>query len=90
MGRAFGWRGTDLRSAAGDPPGTEEKGPFVVSRASLKADLAATHERVGRQAAHIRQLDEELDDLLGERVGARSGPTFNRAMNSSRSGCFVR
>lgn len=56
----------------------------------LKADPAAAHERVNRQAAHSRQLVKKLGDLLGEQVWTEAGLTFNSAINSSGSGCFVR
>ncbi|GKQ39719.1 DUF6262 family protein [Streptomyces sp. A012304] len=74
--RTFLYRHRDLLSqvhaAASNPPGTHANGPQV-SRDSLKADLANAHDRLSRQATHIRQLEQKLSALLGERVWAESG-----------------
>ncbi|MEU9048611.1 MULTISPECIES: hypothetical protein [unclassified Kitasatospora] len=63
---------TQIHTAASEPPGTNGTGPLV-SRASLQADLASAHDRAGRQATRIRQLEHKLAELLGEQVWHEAG-----------------
>jgi hypothetical protein len=59
-------------------PPARTGGEPAVSRASLQADLLAAHERSGRLAARIRQLENRLSELLGEHPGespASASPT---------------
>ncbi|MEU4420991.1 DUF6262 family protein [Actinoplanes sp. NPDC024001] len=74
--RTFLYRHPDLldqihaaqtRSVAGDTTGAS------VTVASLKADLSNALGQVSRQAAHIRQLEKRLSELLGEQAWHESG-----------------
>ena len=47
--------------------------PATVSRASLHADLANAHGQISRQAAHIRQLEHRLSELLGDQAWRKAG-----------------
>jgi uncharacterized protein YlxW (UPF0749 family) len=74
--RTFLYRHADLlgqvHAAQVDPAAAQGDGPMV-SRASLQADLANAQGQVTRQAAHIRQLENKLSDLLGEQAWRESG-----------------
>jgi hypothetical protein len=74
--RTFPYRHQDLltqiHAAQATPPAVAGKGPLV-SRESLQADLANTQHRLTRQAAHIKQLERKLSELLGEQAWKESG-----------------
>jgi cell division protein FtsB len=73
--RTFLYRHPDLLGqvhTAQAGPAADGTGP-AVSRASLHADLANAHGQITRQAAHIRQLEKKLSDLLGEQAWRESG-----------------
>jgi hypothetical protein len=65
--RTFLCRHADLlgqvHAAQANPATADRNGP-AVSRASLQADLANAHGQITRQAAHIRQLENKLSELL--------------------------
>jgi hypothetical protein len=44
-----------------------------VTHESLKADLANAQQRIARLAAHNRQLEHKLSELLGEQAWRESG-----------------
>ncbi|WP_103349652.1 DUF6262 family protein [Amycolatopsis sp. CA-128772] len=73
--RTFPYRHPDLlaliHTAQTDPPAG--RGGPMVSRASLQADLANAQERLSRQAAHVRQLERKLSEVLGEQAWRESG-----------------
>ena len=46
---------------------------FIVTRASLQADLLAAHERAVRLNARVRQLEKRLSETLGEQAWRESG-----------------
>lgn len=74
--RTFLYRHADLLGqvhAAQASPAAAEGGGLVVSRASLQADLANAHGQLTRQAAHVRQLEKKLSELLGEQAWRESG-----------------
>ncbi|MEV4640661.1 DUF6262 family protein [Actinoplanes sp. NPDC049548] len=50
-----------------------EPGPATVGRASLQADLANAHGQINRQAAHIRNLERRLSQLLGDQAWREAG-----------------
>ncbi len=75
--RTFLYRHRDLlaqiHAQAAEPvnaPGG--RGP-AVSRASLKADLAAADARSARLAAQVRRLEQRLSEVLGDQVWRESG-----------------
>jgi hypothetical protein len=74
--RTFLYRHKDLLAqihvAQTNPSPADGSGP-VVSRASLQADVANAHGRLARQAAHIRQLEKKLAELLGDHAWRESG-----------------
>ena len=74
--RTFLYRHADLlgqvHAAQARPAAAEGAGP-AVSRASLQADLANAHGQITRQAAHVRQLEKKLSELLGEQAWRESG-----------------
>jgi transposase-like protein len=74
--RSFLYRHRDLHAKiiakAAEPPVSPAGGP-AVSRASLIADLAASHERVSRLTQHNRQLQRRLSEYLGEQAWQQSG-----------------
>lgn len=74
--RTFLYRHADLlgqiHAAQANPAAAEGGGP-AVSRASLQADLANAHGQLTRQAAHVRQLEKKLSELLGEQAWRESG-----------------
>ena len=75
--RAFLYRHRDLLGKihaleASLPPASGTAGPAVTC-ASLQADLLAAHERSGRLAARIRQLEKRLSEALGEQAWRESG-----------------
>jgi hypothetical protein len=75
--RTFLYRHRDLleqihaREAA--PSAADRKPGAAVTRASLQADLLAAHERAARLNARVRQLEQRLSGLLGERAWQQSG-----------------
>ena len=74
--RTFLYRHRDLleqlHARAVQPPCLPGGGP-AVTRDSLQADLLAAHERAGRLAARIRQLEQRLSQALGEQAWRESG-----------------
>lgn len=74
--RTFLYRHRDLLEqihvAISAPPGQVTAAPLV-SRASLQADLVNAHERNGRLAARVRQLETRLSEALGEQAWHESG-----------------
>jgi len=75
--RTFLYRHPDLLARlhaleATPPPSAATADPGV-TRASLQADLLAAHERTARLAAHVRQLEQRLSDMLGEQAWRESG-----------------
>ena len=54
------------------PPAGEGTSP-VVTRASLQADLLASHERAARLNARVQQLEKRLSEALGEHAWRESG-----------------
>jgi uncharacterized coiled-coil protein SlyX len=74
--RTFLYRHPDLldqlHAAQTSPTGADGDGPGV-SRTSLQADLANAHGQTQRQAAHIRQLENKLSELLGQQAWRESG-----------------
>jgi chromosome segregation ATPase len=74
--RTFLYRHDDLLSqihaAQTNPTAAQGDGPMV-SRASLLADLANAHGQITRHAARVRQLEQKLSELLGERVWRETG-----------------
>jgi transposase-like protein len=74
--RTFLYRHTDLLSqlhAAQASPAAADNGGPAVSRASLQTDLANAQGQISRQAAHVRQLEKKLSELMGEQVWRESG-----------------
>ena len=77
MDRAFLYRHRDLLGKihaleASLPPASGTAGPAVTC-ASLQADLLAAHERSGRLAVRIQQLEKRLSEALGEQAWRESG-----------------
>ncbi|MGF7125109.1 DUF6262 family protein [Rhodococcus sp. BE178] len=74
--RTFLYRHKDLlaqiHTAQTAPPATAGS-PAPVTRDSLKADLADVQQRITRLAAHNRQLQRRLSELLGEQAWRESG-----------------
>src|SRR4051812_40792364 len=74
--RTFLYRHADLlgqvHAAQANPAAADGNGPMV-SRASLQADLANAQGRITRQAAHVRQLEKKLSELLGVQAWRESG-----------------
>lgn len=74
--RTFLYRHPDLlaqvHTAQANPAAADNGGP-AVSRASLQADLANAHGRISRQDAHVRRLEKNLSELMGEQVWRESG-----------------
>lgn len=74
--RTFLYRYDDLLSqihaAQTNPTAAQDRGPMV-SRASLLADLANAHGQITRLAARVRQLEQKLSELRGERVWRETG-----------------
>jgi hypothetical protein len=74
--RTFLYRHADLLGqvhAAQASPAAADNGSPAVSRLSLQADLANAWGQITRQAAHIRQLEKKLSELIGERAWRESG-----------------
>jgi hypothetical protein len=74
--RSFLYRHRDLleqlhRAQAADPPGPATSP--LVSRESLKADLANAHERNRRLQARVQHLERRLSEVMGEQVWRESG-----------------
>lgn len=63
---------TQIHTAAAEPLGDPGTAPQV-SRASLQADLAHAQDRVRRQDARIRQLENKLSNVLGNQTWQQSG-----------------
>ena len=87
--RTFLYRHRDLLEKihlleASPPAAGETPGP-AVTRASLRADLLAAHERAARLNARIRQLEKRLSQALGEQAWQQSGlgtPADTDALNN--------
>ena len=74
--RTFLYRHADLLAQVHltqERPAAAQNGGPAVSRASLQADLANAQAQIGRQSAHIRQLETKLSQLLGEQAWHESG-----------------
>ncbi|ALO98752.1 hypothetical protein SHL15_7760 [Streptomyces hygroscopicus subsp. limoneus] len=75
--RTFLYRHRDLlaqiHAQAAEPSTTPGGHGPAVSRASLKADLAAAHARSARLAAQVRRLEQRLSEVLGDQVWRESG-----------------
>ena len=74
--RTFLYRHRDLLErvhAMETHPPTPPAGGPTASRASLQADLLAAHERAGRLAARVQQLERRLSEILGEQAWRESG-----------------
>jgi transposase-like protein len=75
--RTFLYRHRDLlaqiHAQATEPTATPGGHGPAVSRASLKADLAAADARSARLAAQVRRLEQRLSEVLGDQVWRESG-----------------
>jgi hypothetical protein len=75
--RTFLYRHRDLlalvHAAELEPADQDAAGTFLVSRTSLKADLANAQARNTRLVERIRQLERRLSEALGEQVWRESG-----------------
>ncbi|WP_399345333.1 hypothetical protein [Umezawaea sp. Da 62-37] len=69
QGRGAAWRPVWTGQWAGVAQGEVP----MASRAPLQADLANAQGQAIRQAAHIRQSETKLSELLGERAWRKSG-----------------
>jgi len=63
---------TQIHAAEAEPPTVAGRGP-AVSRASLLADLTNAHQRNSRLHTRVRQLENKLSEILGERAWRESG-----------------
>ncbi|HEV7453111.1 MAG TPA: hypothetical protein VGO16_17365 [Pseudonocardiaceae bacterium] len=86
--RSFLYRHRDLlektHALASEPPATNEGTSPAVTRASLQADLLATHERTARLHTRVQHLEKRLSEALGEHAWRESGlgtPTDVDALN---------
>jgi Family of unknown function (DUF6262) len=74
--RTFLYRHPDLHALvlakAAEPPTSSTTGP-AVSRASLIADLAGTHNRINQLGRENAQLRDRLSEALGEQAWRESG-----------------
>lgn len=61
-----------VHTAQAQPPQHPARGP-AASRASLQADLAASHQRAGRLTGQVQQLERRLSQALGQQAWAHSG-----------------
>lgn len=76
VNRSFLYRHSDLLAqihTAQSSPSTTSANAAPVTRESLKADLANTHQRIARLSAHNTQLERKLSELLGDAVWRESG-----------------
>jgi chromosome segregation ATPase len=75
--RTFLYRHRDLLSKIhaleAAPPSAGEGTRPAVTRASLQADLLASHERAARLNARVQQLEKRLSQALGEHAWRESG-----------------
>lgn len=73
--RSFLYRHTDLLAEihTSQTPQAPQQRQTAVSNESLKADLANAQQRIARMAAHNRQLEGKLSELLGEQTWRESG-----------------
>jgi hypothetical protein len=75
--RSFLYRHPDLlektHALAAEPPTTSQGTGPAVTRASLRADLLAAHERTARLHAHVQHLEKRLSAALGEHAWRESG-----------------
>lgn len=73
--RSFLYRHPDLLAEIHEsqvaPPRRQQQAS--VTSESLKADLANTQQRIARMAAHNRQLERKLSEVLGEHAWRESG-----------------
>jgi chromosome segregation ATPase len=74
--RSFLYRHRDLlekiHALATEPPATSEGTSPSVTRASLQADLLASHERAVRLHTRIQHLEKRLSEALGEHAWRES------------------
>jgi hypothetical protein len=74
--RTFLYRHRDLlekiHALQADPSASADTGP-AVTRASLQADLLASHERAVRLNARVQHLEKRLSEALGEQAWRESG-----------------
>jgi chromosome segregation ATPase len=75
--RSFLYRHHDLlaqiHAAEAEPPATSEGARPAVTRASLRADLLAAHERAARLHIRVQHLEKRLSEALGEQAWRESG-----------------
>jgi hypothetical protein len=75
--RTFLYRHRDLlaniHALEAVPPGNGDGAGPAVTRASLQADLLASHERAVRLSDRVRQLEKRLSEALGEQAWRESG-----------------
>jgi chromosome segregation ATPase len=75
--RSFLYRHRDLlekiHAQAAEPPSTNESAGSAVTRASLQADLLASHERAVRLNTRVQHLEKRLSEALGEHAWRESG-----------------
>ncbi|MET7685774.1 DUF6262 family protein [Streptomyces sp. NPDC005423] len=64
---------TQIHAQAAEPAAALGGHGPAVSRASLKADLAAADARTARLAAQVRRLEQRLSEALGEQVWREVG-----------------
>jgi hypothetical protein len=73
--RSFLYRHADLLSEihASQATSATRQHESSVTNASLKADLANAQQHIARMAAHNRQLERKLSEVLGEQAWRESG-----------------
>jgi chromosome segregation ATPase len=75
--RSFLYRHRDLlekiHALAVEPPSSNESAGPAVTRASLQADLLASHERAVRLNTRVQHLEKRLSEALGEHAWRESG-----------------
>jgi chromosome segregation ATPase len=75
--RSFLYRHRDLlqkiHAQAVEPPSSNESAGPAVTRASLQADLLASHERAVRLNTRVQHLEKRLSEALGEHAWRESG-----------------
>ena len=74
--RTFLYRHRDLleklHALQAEPPAGEDTGP-AITRASLQADLLASHERAVRLNTRVQHLERRLSGALGDQAWRESG-----------------
>ncbi|WP_405167164.1 DUF6262 family protein [Nocardia sp. NBC_01499] len=74
--RTFLYRHQDLLTeihTAQTTPSSADANSAPVTRESLKADLANAQQRIARLAAHNKQLERKLSEMMGEQAWRESG-----------------